>query len=139
MNENGFEILPQAADTRVKVWGKTLEDLFRNALRATAFYLKPEALKLSKKIRQKIKIEAVDINSLLVEFLSGVIAKSDIGNTAFTEVSFKKFGENFLEGVLYGAKVDGFEKEIKAVSYQEADVKRNPETGRYETALVFDA
>ena len=32
----------------------------------------------------------------------------------------------------------GFDKDIKAVSYQGVDIKRNPETGLYETILVFD-
>ncbi len=141
MSDPGFEILPHTADMRMRVWGKTLKDLFRNALAGVAFYLRPDILGLAKgkaKERQEIKVEAVDVSSLLIEFLSEVIAKTDIYNTVFTAISFKEFGENFLEGVMGGAKVDGFEKEIKAVSYHEVDIKHNPETEMYETILVFD-
>lgn len=136
-----FEILPHTADMRMRAWGKTLEELFRNALRGMASCLKAEVLELPKKEfkeQKEIKIEAVDIHSLLIEFLSEAIAQIDILNTVFTDVSFKKFGENFLEGELHGVKVDGFEKDIKAVSYHEVDIKKNPETGVYETILVFD-
>lgn len=139
--KDGFEILPHTADMRMRVWGKTLKDLFRAALRGVAFYLKPAALELkerSAKIKEKIKVETVDINSLLIEFLSEVVAQSDIHNVIFISASFKKFGENFLEGEISGVKVDGFEKDIKAVSYHEVDIRKNPETGLYETMLVFD-
>lgn len=143
MDEQGFEILPHTADMRMRVRGKTLKDLFRNALRAVALYLRQDSEELGK-LKEKtvtklpIKIEAVDLNSLLIEFLSEVVAQSDIHNVIFTEVNFKKFGENFLEGRLAGLKVDGFEKDIKAISYHEVDIKKNPETGMYETLLVFD-
>jgi len=142
MSNNGFEILPHTADMRIKVWGKTLKDLFRNALCGLAYYLKPESLEESAlgkiNIKRRIKVEGVDLNSLLIEFLSKVIAETDIYNAVFIAVSFKDFGENFLEAVLEGVKVEGFDKEIKAVSYHEVDIKRNQETGMYETTLVFD-
>lgn len=139
MAPNGFEMLPHTADTRMRVRGKTLEEVFRNALRGVAFYLNPRSLELPKKVKQGIKVEAVDLNSLLVEFLSETIAQSDIKNVIFSDVGLKKFGEDFLEGTLWGAGAgNGFEKEIKAVSYHEVDIKKNPATGLYETILVFD-
>ena len=139
--KNGFEILPDTGDTRMKVWGRTLEELFRAALRGTVSYWRPELLEVKKKglkEKKEIKVETVDLTALLIEFLSEVIEEADILNTAFVDVRFKKFGENFLEGVLYGVKVDGFNKDIKAVSYYEVDIKKNPDTGMYETTLAFD-
>jgi len=143
MSDRGFEILPHTADIRMKVWGNTLKELFRNAVRGVAWFLRPDFEELAKSkekssIRHTIKVEAVDLNSLLIEFLSEVIAQSDIYNSVFLDAAFKKFGENFLEGRLTGLKVDGFEKDIKAVSYHEVDIKKNPERGTYETMLVFD-
>ena len=137
----GFEILPHTADMRMKVWGETLQELFQSALRGVASYLKEGRLELEQKEgreNQALKVEAVDINSLLVEFLSEVIAASDIKDAVFTEVVFKEFGENFLEGTLLGIKAEGFDKELKAVSYHEVDIIRNQKTGFFETMLVFD-
>ncbi len=136
-----FELLSDITDLKMKVSGKTLQDLFRAALKSVVFYLKPEVLQLKKgegKLNQKIKIQTADINSLLAEFLSAVIAQTDIHSAVFTQVSFKKFGENFLEGEITGVKVSDFAKDIKAVSYTEVDIKRSPTSGRYETILVFD-
>lgn len=139
--EKGFEILPHTGDMRLRVWGKTLKDLFENALAGVAFYLVPDLESLArtgKKVGQAIRVEAIDINSLLVEFLSEVLAQSDIKNVVFTAANFKEFGENFLDGELVGVRTDGFEKDIKAVSYHEVDVRKNPDTGFFETILVFD-
>jgi len=141
MKLSGFEILPHTVDMRMRVWGKTLKDLFRGALEGVASYLKPDFFSLVKRIprtRKAISAEAVDINSLLVAFLSEVVAQSDIHNMVFTGATFKELGENFLEGELLGVPVDEFEHDIKAVSYHEVDIKKNPETGFYETMLVFD-
>ena len=137
----GFEILPHTADMRMRVWGKSIQELFRAALRGMAFYLRPDFAKLpkgAKPVTQAVKVETVDISSLLVEFLSEVIAQSDISNAVFTAVNFRKFGENFLEGEISGFVAEDIEHDIKAVSYHEVDIKRNPETGLFETMLVFD-
>lgn len=136
----GFEFLSHTADVRMRVWGRTIQELFQNALRGVSFYLKssPPRENSVKKERVRVSLEAVDVNSLLIEFLSEVIARSDIENMVFTDVSFENFGENFLTGEFSGMRIDGFDNEIKAVSYHEVDIKKNPETGFFETLLVLD-
>lgn len=137
----GFELLPRIADIHMRAWGKTIKELFRNALQGMASFTQPalwHSMAISKKEKQFIRVDAVDINTLLVKFLSEVTALSDIHNTVFTHIVFKTFGDNFLEAELSGAHTDEFEKEIKAISYHEVDIKRNPESGLYETILVFD-
>ncbi|MDP3769467.1 MAG: archease [Candidatus Sungbacteria bacterium] len=136
----GFELLPHVADIHMRAWGKTIKELFCNALQGTASLMQPSLSHTAvvKKEKQGIRVDAVDINSLLVEFLSKVTALSDIHNMVFTHITFKTLGDNFLEAELSGTHIDGFEKEIKAVSYHEVDIKRNSESGLYETTLVFD-
>lgn len=141
IHHQGFEFLPSPANVKMKVWGSTIQELFRNALRGMLFYLEPSflsAANLKQKEKMYVSVEAVDINSLLVEFLSEVIARSDIENMVCTDISFETFGENFLTGKFSGASVDGCNNEIKAVSYYEVDIKKNPETGFFETVLVLD-
>lgn len=151
LKKGGYEILPRqdaASDIKIRVWGRTLQEIFRYALKGFAVCVKPEIFSFTRRAKalvtrgtkelQSFSVEAVDINSLLVEFVSDVIGRSDMDNLVFTDVSFKKFGENFLEGELQGIKIDEFEKGIKSVSYQDVDIKKNPDTGFFETILVFD-
>ncbi len=139
-NKN-FEIIPEELGIRMRVRGKTARELFRNALACLAAHMKPDAALLSKNRRQakeEISIEAVDLNSLLVDFLSGVIAHADSRGAVFTDITFKKFGENFLSGELVGAAVDRFANEIRAISYSDVDVRKNPKTGLYEALVTFE-
>lgn len=91
-----------------------------------------------KKVKQRLRVEAVDINTLLAEFMSRVIELSDIHNLIFTNVTFQQIGDNFLEGELSGIPTDMTESEIKAIAYQDIDIKRNPASGLYETTLVVE-
>ena len=139
--EKGFEFLPHTADVRLRVRGKTVKELFANALAGVAFYLAPNAdpsVRGGAKVTQTVRAEAPDLNSLLIEFLSQIIAQSDIHDAVFHIITFKEFGENFMEGEIAGVKTHGFEKDIKAISYHEVDIKRNPESGLFETVLVLD-
>jgi SHS2 domain-containing protein len=136
-----FEMVPEAVGVRMHVRGKTCRELFRNALEGVAAYMKPDAAALSKNQRlekEEISIETVDLNSLLVDFLSGVIAHADIKGAVFTGITFKKFGENFLSGELVGIATDGSEHEIRAISYSDIDIRKNSETGLYEASLVLE-
>ena len=140
MKERGFEIIPEDGVVKMRVHGKTLEDLFRNAVRGVASYLKEGILDeraSGEKEKRDIRIEAVDINSLLVDCLSHIVADSDMYNVVFLDIQFRTFGENFLEGELFGIPSHVFDNEIKAVSYTEVDVKRNP-AGFFETTIVFE-
>lgn len=126
---------------RLQVRGKTLEDLFLHALGGMAFYLKPQTAQMKTrelKERSRIKAEAIDITSLLVEFLSQALAESDLKSTAYSLTAFEKFGENFLEGKIFGVKVDSFDNEIKAVSLEGVNIRKDQDLGLYETVLIFE-
>ena len=128
---------------RINAWGKTVNELFRNSLRGMATLMNPTIFTARDGARktakpQRMRVEAIDLNTLLVEFLSQVIGLSDIHNLIFTNVTFKSMGENFLEAELSGVSADMLEHEVKSVSYQEVDIKRNRESGLYETTLEFD-
>lgn len=141
-NYQEFEILAQDdGDTRLVVRGKTIQELFQNALRGVMSFLWPRGAVTApagKKITQEIRVEAVDLSSLLVEFLSRVIAEADERGVVFTAAAFRAFGEDFLEADLIGASAEDTAVEIRAVSYADVDIKKNAETGLFETALVLE-
>ncbi len=140
MKERGFEILTTDASIKLKACGKNLEELFINSLRGVTSCLKSESLlNLKKTASQKIeiKVHAVDIPSLLIQFLTEALAQSDFHSTAFTHVLFKKFGDNFLEGKLVGSKIGEFDTSVRAIS-DEVEIEKNHETGLYEAQLVLE-
>ncbi len=133
-----FEILPHTADVRIKVFGKTKKELFKNALSGMAEIQKKESEKSKgQTLRVKIKIQSPDINALLVDFLSEILYQSQINRAIFKDAEFLKFSDNEIEGEISGFKVDAFDKDIKAATYHELDIKKFP-GGIFETIIVFD-
>lgn len=143
-----FEILEHTADLRLKVFGSSPKELFRNALYAMGYTQKPETVEQStvgiiigtirgRRVSEDIVIESMDYNTLLVDFLSEVLSRSDSLNTVFFDVKFSEFSELKIEGKIYGVKVDDFSQDIKAVTYHEVDIKET-EPGKWESLLVLD-
>jgi SHS2 domain-containing protein len=133
-----YEILEHPAELRLRVYGKTLEELFENAALAmaqtlslaTKFEIKNQISKI------KIKVKSIDINSLLVDFLSEILAKSQI-NKAVYLVSSIKYGEKAkLEAELISFPIERFDEDIKAVTYEDLDIKQSDDV--WQTDLVFD-
>jgi len=132
-----FKILPHTADVRLKVIGKTKEELFKNALAGMAKILKKTA-KEKKPIKTKINIQSPDINSFLVDFLSEVLYQSQINHVIYGEAKFSKFSDNELEAEIFGFKIDEFDEDIKAVTYHELNIKKSPANDFFETIVIFD-
>jgi SHS2 domain-containing protein len=144
---NDFEILPHRADLRLKVFGQTKEELFKNAVKGMFQSLRPissecqednERITCSKlPISRKVKVTSQDINTLLVDFLAELLYISDVYNEAYLEVKIEKLTETEIEAEVFGIKVEGFvEPEIKAVTYHEVEIKWLND--HWETIIVFD-
>lgn len=140
-NYQEFEIVPQDEHTRLYVRGRTVQELFHNALAGMAYFLAPDAVKplpAGKKIKQEIAVRAVDVSSLLVEFISQVLAEQEARGAVFIQSVFRTFGENFLDAEVTGVSVQEPAAEIRAISYADVEIKKNQDTGLFETTLVFE-
>lgn len=133
-----YEILEHPAELRIRVFGETIEDLFKNAVDAVADILvksKKENEKWEREKKEKIEIKSIDINSLLVDFLSEILAKSQI-NKCIYYVSSLKLQDLSLEAEVIGYPVERFDEDIKAVTYEDLNIEQK--NGTWTTCLVFD-
>jgi SHS2 domain-containing protein len=137
--KEGFQILPHTADLRVKIVGRDKKRLFLAAFDAMAYILggKRKNFTPAKNEKQEIKLESVDINTLMVDFLSEVLYLSEIHHAVYSKARFLDFSDNSLTVEIYGKKVKEFNETIKAVSYHELDIKKNTK-GFFETIIIFD-
>ena len=133
----GYRILEHTADVRLLVEGQTLEELFGEALKGMMEVLKPEKKEGGAEITRKIEIEAAGRTELLVDFLNEVLWLAHTHHEAFTSVLFGEISEKRLKAELRGSPAEGFGEDIKAVTYHEAEIRRNA-AGNLETMLVFD-
>lgn len=139
-----YEILEHPAELRLKIYGKTLEELFKNAAFALVEILRRDVEKIFKNSglkpkAQKLKTKSADINSLLVDFLSEILAKSQINKVVYqvSNIKYQATGkQTSLEAELVGFLVDHFDEDIKAVTYQDLNIQKID--GIWQTEIVFD-
>lgn len=142
-----FEILPHTADIKIRVYGKTKKELFRNSLigmfqvigpRASGCQVENNRLICSElPEKHDIDITSPDQEALLVDFLSESLYLSDVYNQAYLDVQIHLLEETHIQATLYGVIVTGFEVvEIKAVTYH--DLKIFQYDGMWQTDIVFD-
>lgn len=135
-----FKLLSHTADVRLKVEGDSLEELFTAAMEGMFEFAKHGFCATDKNfpISENIKISSGDITALLIDFLSEILTLSQEKKAIFCRLEFVKLIETEVEVRVLGAEVEKFNEDIKAVTYHEADIKKNPKTGLYETNIVFD-
>lgn len=131
-----FEILEHTADLKIRAFGKTKEELFKNALLAMAEGLQPRIKNQESGIRE-IKVRSADLETLLVDFLSDVLYLTQVNKEIYAQVKFKKFSDTEIEAELVGKKVEGFGEDIKAVTYHNLKVSQTKD-GTWEATILFD-
>ena len=133
--------MEHTADIRMQVEGDTLAELFRAALLGMDELLSPgicnNKSKSSGQIQCEISVVSSDATALIVDFLSEVLTYAYEKKTVFCKIDFQQIGEKKLKARIYGKKVSSFAEDIKAVTYHEAQVRKN-EKGNWETLIIFD-
>ncbi len=142
-----FEQLSHTADIKIRVYGKTLEDLFRHALIGMFQIVRPIAPDCrvegdrvvceSLPEQHEVKVAAIDRDALLVDFLSEALYLSDVHNEAYFDVKIHKLDNQNISATLYGTKITGFEVvELKAVTHH--DLRIEQVNDEWRASIVFD-
>ncbi|HCM36763.1 MAG: hypothetical protein A3J30_03260 [Candidatus Wildermuthbacteria bacterium RIFCSPLOWO2_02_FULL_47_9c] len=137
---NRFEILEHTGDVKIRVCGRTQEELFQNAMEGMFHILNPEPNSPAggKNLKKRtIKIQALDINALLVDFLNEVNYLRQVHGETYGKVYFQQFSDTALEVELEGDEVREFGEDIKAATFHDLDIHQNKK-GEWETDIVFD-
>jgi len=142
-----FEILPHTADLKIRVYGTTMSDLFRNALigmfqsigpRSDICVRKRERVECEQlPIEQGVEVQSHDLESLLVDFLSQALYLSDVYNEAYLDADIYELNNNRIRATIKGVPITGFDNvEIKSVTYH--DLRIQQIDGVWQTDIVFD-
>jgi len=146
MIKKDFEILPHMADLKIRAYGRDLKELFKNAMIGMFQSIHPAVASCHKErerivceflpARREVKVSSNDTPSLLVDFLSEVLYLSDVYNEAYFDIEYTEFSKNKLDATLKGNNVEGFEEEIKAVTYH--DLKLEKQEDFWTAEILFD-
>ena len=130
----GYIEIEHTADWELKVWGLELSDLFEQAALGM-FALAGLVLQSKPRLSRSIKMQNVDIESLLVDFLSELLYFSEVEEIGFDSFDIRING-CVLNATLHGAPLDTISREIKAVTYHNLAV--NEGVSGLEVSIVFD-
>ncbi|MBA3954762.1 archease [Candidatus Dependentiae bacterium] len=143
-----FELLSHTADSKIRAYGITLEELFRNTLKGMFASIKPYGTHITYKndelicskftLQHTVTTHSLDLQSLLVDFLSDCLYLSDIHNEAYFDARFTLLTSTELQCSIFGVPIAGFELlEIKAVTYNDLAIEQNQD-GIWQATVVFD-
>jgi len=142
-----FELIPHTADIQVRVYGADLAQFFKNAVIGMFQAIGPQVEGCKKEfgrlicpelpIKREVEIESIDLESLLVDFLSECLYLSDINDEAYIDATIHEVDHNHIKATLHGVKITGFEVvEVKAVTYHNLEIKKVD--GMWQADIVFD-
>jgi SHS2 domain-containing protein len=131
---SGFEELPHTADWAMHVWAGSLPGLFAEAAYGMNALsgLKPAP---GPRISRTFEAEALDEESLLVEFLSELVWAAEQENLVFDNFHVVLTGSK-LKAIMSGAPILSIDKSIKAVTYHNLQITKT-ERG-FQVDIVFD-
>ena len=138
-----YQLLEHQADLKIKIFGKTKEQLFANALFAMTENMKPKIKRPIEITEQEIKIEASNLLILLVDFLNEVLYLTQINNKAYFNIKSINLSKSSslkkvrIKTKLIGKDVLSFEQDIKAATYHNLKFYQT-QHNNWEAIVLFD-
>jgi len=132
----GFEEIEHTADWALRVHGRNLRELLLNAARGMNSLMASNLDNIPLDVEQQVELEAIDAESLLVDWLNELAYWAEIEGLIFREFELDHVIQTGLRATVRGGQVSHFTKHIKAVTYHNLDILET-ETG-LEATVVFD-
>ena len=133
---NAFEEVEHTADWALRVRGRDLRELLVNAARGMSCLLVPDVEAVTTDVERRFELDALDAESLLVEWLSELAYWAEAESFVFREFELPRVAPDHLEATARGGYASNLQKHIKAVTYHDLEIVRR-EDG-LEATVVFD-
>jgi SHS2 domain-containing protein len=131
-----FEEIEHTADWALRVRGADLRGLLSHAARGMSSLLVPDLETVPADVQRQVELDALDAESLLVEWLGELAYWAESELLVFREYSLTEVSPTHLRATLRGGRVPSLQKHIKAVTYH--NLKIVTTEGGLETTIVFD-
>ena len=131
----GYEELSHTADLALRVESTTLGGLFEQAALGmqAMMGIKPDE---GSTTTREFTASSADVETLLITFLEEILFLVEIENCHVPGITFEAIHETYLRAHLDCQPVQSIEKQIKAVTFHQLEIRSLP--SGYETILVFD-
>ena len=144
MMDKNFEIIEHTADTGIRAWGKTKQELFQNAAQGMFFLITGYPLS-GKKIKGRksfqVQCQESGLENLLVSWLSDLLFLHHTKYMILTDFMIISLTGQSIQSEVSGVSNKEFPcslaREIKAVTYHQLHIRKN-RRGQWEATIIFD-
>lgn len=137
-----FELFEHKADIGVRGTGKSREEAFAECAKAMFSFI-ADLNRIEAKQWTQLKIEANDLETLLVNFLNELLYLKDVNETLYSQFTVyitEQGGKFALKGKAGGEKIDkkkhALKADVKAASFHQLKVAK--EKGKWVAQCVVD-
>lgn len=132
-----YKFIEHTADAQIFIVADTQEELLMAGLEGMNALLLGDGCAGAEVSKIHIKLFALNITSLLIDFLGEVLTYAQVNRCLYTDLLVNELTETFICAELRGFAVKTFAEDVKAVTYHDANVVQNKEH-LFETMVVFD-
>jgi len=134
---SAFEILEHPSDLGIESHGKTIEEMYCNAAHGLMFVIAGSSI-IDSRGERIINISAINLENLLVRWLSEILFFYDAEKFLTADVKFGMLNDTFLKARIIGEPFDAskhkLKLDIKAITYHQLKIEKLNEIW---TARVF--
>jgi SHS2 domain-containing protein len=131
-----FEEIEHTADRALRIYGSDLQELLLNAAGGLNSLLDAEYNASSRPEEKSVELEAIDAESLLVEWLSELAYWAETELLVFHQFDLHSVSPTHVKATIHGSRVAQLEKHIKAVTYHNLEIIQTDEG--LTATVVFD-
>jgi SHS2 domain-containing protein len=131
-----FEEIEHTADRALIINGRNLEELFVNAALGLNSLMGPDGDLNSAPLTKSIELDAMDAESLLVDWLSELAYWAEAEMLVFSKFDLQDVSPTQVKAKIHGSRVTQLENHIKAVTYHNLEIVKT-KAGLAAT-VVFD-
>jgi SHS2 domain-containing protein len=131
-----FEEVEHTADRALRIRGRNLDELFANAAAGLNSLMLATSRDNADSVERRIELDAADGEDLLVAWLSELAFWAETESLIFSRYHFTELSPVRLRAVVTGRPVNELQRHVKAVTFHNLAIRRDPE-GLVVT-VVFD-
>jgi len=122
-----YEYFEHRADIGIRGIGENIKEAFEQIAMAL-FAIMVEIQEVEKKEIEKVTVEGLDYEELLIAWLSELLYLKDVGNKMYSKFHILEIEKTSLNAEILGEKIDlkkhKLKLEVKAATWTQLEVKR---------------
>jgi SHS2 domain-containing protein len=131
-------VLSHTADVRLLIRANSRHELFTAGLLGIARMMSPEIKNKDYTFKRTVEVESGDLTGLFIDFLNEILSFNNIDKCIYDLVKDIRITDNAkIIARIEGYGIPHFKKDIKAVTYHEAEIRRSG-VGLYEATIILD-